>query len=204
MRSVPDNQVLGPGQRMVSRIICKKSRRETSNLSPAAESQSKTNLNLASSKELQKLPGVGKVIAERIIAGRPWRDVESIRRINGVGDMAMMNLKPRVTVIYPNAPKGTADFYRKNESTFLNRFVDVQIKMVVDVNWPAPDGFVVLQAITAVGNEPGGAIPIFFPKEKLEDVLRFYGEGDAVGKTRALFYRYNGELVLVKPRSPEK
>ncbi len=160
------------------------------------------NLNLASSKELEDLPAVGPTIAQRIIDSRPYKDVESIRKVPGIGPQTMLQLKPLVTVINALAPEGTADHFRKSPRQFLNRQVDVYIDMVVDVNWPAPNGFVVLQANTAHGGEFGGAIPIFFPEEKLEGILRYYGDkpADEIPMTRAVFYRYNGEDVLVIPR----
>ena len=158
------------------------------------------NINGASSRELEALPYIGKVYARRIIEGRPWNDVDSLAEINGITSKAVETLKPLVTLYNATAPPGTADYLRFRSDQFLNRYVDVHIDSVIDVNWPAPDGFVVLQAITAVEGEPGGAIPIFFPEEKLEDILRFFGDEDAFGKTRAIFYHYNGEDVLVVPR----
>lgn len=160
------------------------------------------NINLASESELDGLPGVGPAIASRIIAGRPYKDVESMRKVKGIGDQSMITLKPYITVINANAPSATADYFRRAPERYLNRWVEVYIEMVVDVNWPAPDGFVVLQANTSRNKEFGGAIPIFFPEEKLEDILRFYGDkpADKITKTKAIFAQHNDELVLVIPR----
>ena len=160
------------------------------------------NINLVSPERLEDLPSIGKVIAQRIVDGRPWKDVESIRTVKGIGDVTMVKLKPLITVINLESPKGTADFYRKNPRLFLNRTVEVYIDMVVDVNWPSPDGFVVLQANTKKDGVFGGAIPLFFPEDKLEDILRFYGDkpADQLTRTNAVFYLYNGEPVLVMPK----
>lgn len=164
------------------------------------QADGRININGASSRELESLPFIGKVYARRIIEGRPWSDVDSLAQINGLSGRAVETLKPLVTLYNSSAPPGTADYLRFRSDQFLNRYVDVHIDSVIDVNWPAPDGFVVLQAVTATGGEAGGTIPIFFPEEKLEDILRFFGDEDAVGKTRAIFYHYNGEDVLVVPR----
>jgi competence ComEA-like helix-hairpin-helix protein len=48
------------------------------------------NLNSASAQELEKLPGVGQVIAERILAHRqqygPFRRVEHLLMVRGISD----------------------------------------------------------------------------------------------------------------------
>ncbi len=43
------------------------------------------NLNTATSKELQSIKGIGPVIAERIIAGRPYKTVNELRKVKGIG-----------------------------------------------------------------------------------------------------------------------
>lgn len=43
------------------------------------------DLNYASLRELQTLPGVGKVTAERIIAQRPFNSVDDLARVGGLG-----------------------------------------------------------------------------------------------------------------------
>ena len=32
-----------------------------------------------------KLPGVGKVLAERIVTNRPYANVDDLKRVNGIG-----------------------------------------------------------------------------------------------------------------------
>ena len=48
------------------------------------------NINAATAQELEKLPGVGKVIAERIVAHRqeygPFRRAEHLMMVRGVSD----------------------------------------------------------------------------------------------------------------------
>lgn len=161
------------------------------------------NINRATQTELETLPQIGPSKAKSIIDGRPFKHIESIRKVNGIGDATMLKLKPLITVIEINAPRETADHYRKESQRYRNRWVDIRLETVVDVNWPAPDGFVVLQAITAADGTFGGAIPLFFPEEKLEDILRYYGDKDPdeTTRTKAIFYNYNGEDVLVIPKT---
>ena len=44
----------------------------------------KVNINKAENETLQLLPGVGPRLAERILAGRPYYDLEDMTRVNGV------------------------------------------------------------------------------------------------------------------------
>jgi hypothetical protein len=144
------------------------------------------------------LPSIGKVLAGRLIEGRPWYRVDEIRKVKGIGDQTMLKLKPLVTVVHPDAPYGTADYFRKNRNRWLGKQIKISIDTVIDKNWPAPDGFVVVLALTARKGVPGGAIPIFFPEDRLEQVLRYYGEDSAKAETTAVLYQYNGEDILVK------
>jgi competence protein ComEA len=56
------------------------------------------DLNKASSRELQSLPGVGPSLAGRIMAGRPYRSVDDLLQVRGVGKKLMENIRPRVVV----------------------------------------------------------------------------------------------------------
>jgi competence protein ComEA len=60
------------------------------------------NLNTASLTELQTLPGVGPVLAQRILDYRTehgsFRSVEDLRQVDGIGDARFKQLKPKVSV----------------------------------------------------------------------------------------------------------
>lgn len=61
-------------------------------------SQSPVDLNEASVGELDSLPGIGKTLAERIIAHRPYRTVDDLRKVKGIGDKTLEKLRPHVVV----------------------------------------------------------------------------------------------------------
>jgi DNA uptake protein ComE-like DNA-binding protein len=44
------------------------------------------DINAATQAELESLPGVGPLIARRIIEGRPYRPVADLTRVNGIGE----------------------------------------------------------------------------------------------------------------------
>lgn len=56
------------------------------------------DLNTTSNKELQAIPGIGPVIANKITAGRPYQSVEDLLNIPGIGPKTLEKITPYVTV----------------------------------------------------------------------------------------------------------
>ena len=56
------------------------------------------NLNSASKKELQQIPGVGPVTAIKITDGRPYQSVDDLLEIPGIGPKTVEAITPYVTV----------------------------------------------------------------------------------------------------------
>ena len=60
------------------------------------------NINTASGKQLQDLPGIGKVVAERIIVYRtengPFASAEDLLKVKGIGDATLNKIRNRVVV----------------------------------------------------------------------------------------------------------
>lgn len=61
--------------------------------------QGAINVNVAAESELQRLPGVGAVLAARIVAAReerPFAGVADLRRVPGIGPKTLEKLRPVV------------------------------------------------------------------------------------------------------------
>lgn len=73
------------------------------NESPAAKDQdTRLDLNTASDPALEKLPGIGRVLAGRIIAHRPFKSFDELDDVPGIGRKTMAKLRPLVRVVQPN------------------------------------------------------------------------------------------------------
>jgi DNA uptake protein ComE-like DNA-binding protein len=52
------------------------------------------DINTATEKELTTVPGIGYVMAARIIAARPFRSADDLRRVSGIGDKKYDQIRP--------------------------------------------------------------------------------------------------------------
>jgi endonuclease YncB( thermonuclease family) len=52
------------------------------------------DINTATEKELTRVPGIGHVIAGRIIAARPFRSADDLKRVSGIGDKKYVQARP--------------------------------------------------------------------------------------------------------------
>ncbi len=57
-------------------------------------SDAKLEVNSASMEALQSIPGVGKVLAERIIEARPFQSANDLRQVRGIGAKRYERLRP--------------------------------------------------------------------------------------------------------------
>lgn len=55
------------------------------------------NVNTAARDELMTIPGIGEVIANRIIGGRPYSSLDDLRNVDGIGPARMEKLRPFLT-----------------------------------------------------------------------------------------------------------
>jgi competence protein ComEA len=56
------------------------------------------DINTADEKTLESLPGIGKATSKAIVAGRPYKSIEDLKRVKGMSDAKIQALKDKVTV----------------------------------------------------------------------------------------------------------
>jgi competence ComEA-like helix-hairpin-helix protein len=54
----------------------------------------KVDINTATEKELRMIPGIGPVMATRIIAARPFRGADDLKRVSGIGEKKYLQIRP--------------------------------------------------------------------------------------------------------------
>ena len=75
---------------------------EDSNTSTQKGGSGKVNINTANQSELDRLPGIGPSLAERIIEYREengnFKNIEDLQNVKGIGDAKFADIKDKVTV----------------------------------------------------------------------------------------------------------
>ena len=56
--------------------------------------QKPIDLNTASIEELRTVKGIGPVLAARIVAGRPYKRVDQLEEIQGIGPKTLKKIRP--------------------------------------------------------------------------------------------------------------
>src|SRR5262249_11231577 len=62
------------------------------------------DINTAGLAELETLPGIGPTLAKSIVAGRPYKTVDELARVKGLGQSRLDGLKGLVTASAPASP----------------------------------------------------------------------------------------------------
>lgn len=78
----------------------------------AAKPAAIVNLNTATVAELEVLPGIGAKVAARIVEHRikngPFKKIEEIMNVQGIGEKSFLKLKPQLTVANKPEPATAA------------------------------------------------------------------------------------------------
>jgi competence ComEA-like helix-hairpin-helix protein len=98
-----------------------KSERDRSTTSESRSHAKKIDVNTADQATLETLPGVGPVIAQEIIAHRPYKSVEDLKKVNGIGDVRYAQIKDQVTVHGRSASTAAAGSSTRGSDKESNR-----------------------------------------------------------------------------------
>lgn len=66
------------------------------------------DLNTATTQELQSISGIGPVLAAKIIAGRPYKNVDDLLHVSGMGPKLLEKVRPNLVVKAQPKPSGAA------------------------------------------------------------------------------------------------
>jgi competence protein ComEA len=144
----------------------------------AVASEGKVDINSADQAALEALPGVGAAVAKAIIAGRPWKSVDDLDSIRGIGKARIDALRALVTV----GPGGDAHVpaTTSKKGTPKSTATTVMPKTnsggkKVDINTAAKDD---LDALPGIGPVKAQAIIEARPFKTIEDIMKVKGIKD--------------------------
>jgi hypothetical protein len=104
---------------------------------PRTAPAGRINVNTASQAELEALPGIGPVIARRIVEGWPYRSVEELDRVKGVGKRRLEEIRRW------SRRSDLADAESEADLPIVRRGLDhrgVRLATVLNAVWPSREG----------------------------------------------------------------
>src|ERR1051325_5976006 len=79
----------------------------------------RVDINNAPRETIETLPGVGPKLAQEIIAGRPYKTIDELDRVKGIGEKKLQQLRPRF-FIAPSRAAAVREAQKTNELVRVN------------------------------------------------------------------------------------
>ena len=83
-----------PGDPTAEPSIARSSPEQTKSHAKEKTPLGRIDVNTATEKELTMVPGIGHVMAARIIAARPFRTADNLKKVSGIGDKKYAQIRP--------------------------------------------------------------------------------------------------------------
>jgi competence ComEA-like helix-hairpin-helix protein len=134
----------------------------------------RVDINNAPRETIETLPGVGPKLAQEIITGRPYKTIDELDRVKGIGPKKLQQLRSRVFVT-PMRPDTQREPPKTNEVLHVN------------INTASQSD---LEKLPGIGPKRAEAIIAARPFQRTEDLLR------VPGIKRAQFDKIKGQVVV--------
>jgi len=146
----------------------------------AKASSAIVDINTADEKTLESLPGIGKTTAKEIIAGRPYKDMNDLKRVKGMSDKRIKALKGKVSVGGSMASAATTAASQKvsaaeKKADTAKKKVADSSAAIVDINTADEK---TLESLPGVGKATAKAIVAGRPYKSADDLKRVKGMSD--------------------------
>lgn len=132
------------------------------------------DINNAPKETIETLPGVGPKLADEIIAGRPYKTIDELDRVKGIGPKKLAQIRPRVMILPMRA-----DAIHETPKTIGIPNVNINTASQAE-----------LEKLPGIGPKRAEAIIAARPYQKPDDLLR------VPGIKRAEFEKIKGHVLV--------